>query len=349
MHSGDCFTCHGRPNFTGTLANGETVNLTIDAEHAKTNLHSRLGTCGVCHANFEGYPHPTTKQTACAKCHFNDQIEQGVSVNLPFQDTRSMVVALNNRCSTCHENKYIQSSNGSHAKILSSGNLSAPVCSDCHGSHDIQPVAQTDPSLGCVKCHAAAYNSLSTSVHGAAMVKKAPGDAPNCSTCHSSHTLEGPGNPDFRKNTVAVCLKCHQNETQMARYNLKADQFDSIVDNFHTMKVDVLERQDLNVTGDAPVCIDCHGSHSIRNAQDAGSSINPKNLLVTCLRCHYGQSGFVVAGRAHFSAASEAVKSADFLQRFFTYFIPANFVVLGLYILLDARKIWIERRKQPKQ
>ena len=345
-HSGDCLTCHAKPNFTGTFENGESISLSIDGELAKTNLHLRLGSCGVCHTGFDNYPHPTTKASACTQCHNNGDGSQAIQVSLPFKDARSLVVAMNIRCSTCHENKYIALTNGSHARIFKSGNLSAPMCSDCHSSHTIRPVAQTNTSLYCAKCHASSFNSLKTSIHGESLAKQAPADAPTCSTCHSSHSLNGPSDPDFRKNSVAICLKCHQDKAMMDRYNLPSDLFDTHVDNFHTMKVDVLERQDMNVTGDAPVCIDCHGAHSVRANSDQGSSISSTNLLVTCLKCHSGQTGFVVAGRAHFSSSSSAIQTVDGIQKFFSYFIPINFALLVIYILLDARKLWIERRRR---
>lgn len=349
MHSSDCLTCHGQRNFTGTLGDGIKVNLTIDAEVAKTNLHYRLGTCSLCHVGFDGYPHPNTKAANCSRCHFNDKINQEINVSLPFENSRALVVEMNNRCYTCHSMVFIAFVNGSHAKIMNSGNLSAPVCSDCHGSHSIQPVAKTDSSQSCARCHEATYSSFMSSVHGAELGKKSPADAPTCADCHGTHTLNGPSNPDFRKNSVAVCLKCHQDKTMMDRYNFPSDTFDTSVDNYHTVKVDVLGRQDFNVTGNTPVCIDCHGVHSIRAGTDQGSSVSPTNLLGTCLKCHFGQTGFTVAGRAHFSSSSVAIKAVKNIENFFGYFIPFIGGLLGVYILLDARKLWFERKKPTGQ
>ena len=347
MHSNDCMVCHSLPNFYGTLGDGEKINLTVDNEVVNTNLHTRLGKCSICHKGFDGYPHSNTKEITCSQCHFDDDNNQGINAILPFENSRALAAEMNNRCYTCHELVYVDYSNGNHAKIMSSGNLSAPLCSDCHSSHSVQPVDATDPNQYCTKCHAATYNSFMFSIHGAELEKINPADVPSCSDCHGSHTLNGPSNPAFLKNSVAVCLKCHQDKAMMDRYSLPADIFDTNVDNYHNLKIDVVGRQDLNVAGNTPVCVDCHGSHSIRSRADHGSSVDPANLLGTCLKCHIGETGFAVAGKAHTSSSSTTIKGVNFIRGFFRFFTPFTIGILVVYILLDVRKLRSERKTSP--
>ena len=347
-HSSDCMTCHGMENFTGTLGNGQVVNLSIDPAVASTNLHTRLGECSVCHKDFDGYPHPNTKEAACSQCHFQEEISPTVSAKLPFEDARELAAAMNVRCYTCHQPVYVQFTGGSHAKILNSGNLSAPVCSDCHGSHTIQPVALTDTSTYCIVCHGATYNSFMSSVHGTQLVKQNPADAPKCSDCHGSHTLNGPTNTSFLKKSVAACVKCHQDKAMMDRYGLSADMFDEKVDNYHNVGIEMVDRTDLNVVGSTPVCVDCHGDHSIRKSDDPGSAVSSAALLGTCLKCHAGETGFAVSGSAHLATASAGVKGAGIVRTIYQYLIPLSAGLLLGYIALDVRKSRSDRKSNPQ-
>jgi hypothetical protein len=77
-----------------------------------------------------------------------------------------------------------------------------------------------------------------------------------------------------------------------------------------------------------------------------GSTVDPNNLLGTCLKCHSGQPDFTVAGQAHISASSRGVKAVGYIEGFFGYFIPTMFGLLAVFIVLDGRKVWSERNNQ---
>jgi predicted CXXCH cytochrome family protein len=348
QHSGDCFTCHGKPNFTGMLGDGQEVNLSIDPEVSQTNLHYRLGTCAICHKNYEGYPHPNSTGTACSKCHFAGDTAAALQVALPYENTREMVVDLNKRCYVCHEMAFLDFSNGTHAKILKSNNNSAPLCSDCHGSHTIQHVTKDLASQSCAQCHAATYTSFQHSVHGANLANQSAEDALTCITCHGSHNMKGPSNVDFRKESVTVCLSCHEDQALMARYDLPADIFDPNIDNYHTVDVNLTEK-DLDVTGNTPVCYDCHGVHTIHASEDLGSLVNEANLTETCLKCHAGDSDFTVAGQAHLRSSSTSNLGARVIQSIFAFLTPISAGLLFVFIGLDVRKWWTQRNSSNRQ
>ena len=345
QHSSNCLLCHGLPNFTGALGDGVKIKLTMDSEAVKNNIHLRLGTCAICHKGFDDYPHSNSKGASCSQCHADGGINSEINVSLPFENSRELAVSTNDRCYTCHQMEYAKFSNGLHAKILNSGKLSAPVCSDCHGSHSIQIVSKTISSQSCTKCHEATYNSFMSSVHGTELQKKSTIDAPTCVDCHGSHTIDGPGDPNFRKNVVSICLKCHQDKIMMNRYNLPADLFDTGIDNYHAVKAQVVEQGGLNVAGNTPVCVDCHGVHSILSGSNSGSMVSSANLLDTCQKCHSGEADFTVSGRAHLRSSSSAIIDVTFVQKFFGYFTPISVGMVAIYIALDARKQWSERKK----
>ena len=131
----------------------------------------------------------------------------------------------------------------------------------------------------------------------------------------------------------------------MGRHDLASDIFDTNVDNYHAIKVDILERKDFNIIGNTPICVDCHGVHSIMPASNRNSAIGATNLRSTCLKCHPGNPDFNVSGRAHISASSRAFEGVGYVETFFRYLIPTIFVLLMIYILLDARKLWLDRNK----
>jgi hypothetical protein len=345
QHSNNCLLCHGISNFTGILGDGVKINLTLDSESVKNNIHLRLGTCTICHKGFDGYPHANSKGVNCSQCHSDGGINTEINVTLPFENSRELTVSTNDRCYVCHQTEYVKFSDGMHAKILNSGNPSAPVCSDCHGSHSVQIVTKTVSTQSCSKCHEATYNSFMSSVHGAELEKKSTIDAPTCVDCHGSHTIDGPINPDFRKNVVSICLKCHQDKIMMNRYNLPADIFDTGIDNYHAVKAETVGQGDLNAAGNTPVCVDCHGVHSILSGTKSGSMVSSTNLLSTCLKCHSGEADFNVTGRAHLRSSSSAMIDVTFIEKFFGYFTPISVVMVVIYIVLDARKQRSEHKK----
>ncbi len=46
-------------------------------------------------------------------------------------------------------------------------------------------------------------------------------------------------------------------------------------------------------------CASCHGTHDIFPSKDARSTINPKNLPVTCGKCHPGATENFAKGNVH--------------------------------------------------
>jgi hypothetical protein len=184
-----------------------------------------------------------------------------------------------------------------HGRALARGDRAAPSCLDCHGSHDVRPVA--DPSsrvarrrqhVTCGGCHADAARMAGSrlptrqagqwaeSVHGRAVLRGNPA-APSCAGCHGAHgEFREAGGPEGQ------CRRCHEDE---------AAAFD------RSPHAAVYRR--LGFSG----CVACHGSHDVREAE---GSLGAAGAMGVCRRCH-------AEGRGSFDLARSLAAEAEGARR----------------------------------
>ena len=213
------------------------------------------------------------------------------------------------QCITCHETLGDKESSLFKHDIHASKGVS---CADCHGGnrHEEEMEKSMDSSAGfrgvpkgddisttCANCHSNPekmkqfgsslptnqWDMLQTSVHGKSSVAGGEHVA-QCITCHGAHgivSVKNPTSPVYPLNVVKTCSQCHSNAAFMREYNpaLPVDQVEKYRTSVHGT---------LNAKGDPKpaACASCHGSHDIRAAKDAKSSIYAVNLPSTCARCH---------------------------------------------------------------
>ena len=342
----NCILCHTLPNLTGTIEDSSTLPLYVDMQEFESSVHGRLG-CAACHSELTGYPHPkSVGGTVCGQCHASDDPQRTVNSQLIYPNQRAMSIAMKDSCAECHGEEYQEALHGMHTIEMVSGNVQAPVCADCHGSHNIQAVSRASFSDTCGDCHAAIYSSFQSSIHGASHEWVEAEDAPTCADCHNVHDIIGPRDPGFRQASVEGCLRCHQDEKKMARYDLQASVFNSDVDNFHAVALVAYKRADLEISGSAPVCYECHGVHNIQPAENPGSAVNVDNMTGTCRKCHDNMlRSTATAAQAHTNPSAPALQ---FLGWMSVYFIPGAFGLMMVYIVFDARKRWVETRRDAK-
>ncbi len=154
------------------------------------------------------------KVAVCTDCHGVHEIETG-------KDTRSKVYPLNvgKTCSTCHANadymkeygisttQFADYSASVHAEaLLVRGDLSAPTCSTCHGSHGATPPSTDSVVHVCSTCHVIQGQLFESGPHKAAFESLGLG---GCVTCHTNHRIEHPTDAFIGTDTGAVCLNCH--------------------------------------------------------------------------------------------------------------------------------------------
>ena len=167
------------------------------------------------------------KAATCSDCH-------GAHSMLPAGNPKSRIFRNNipSTCgqSGCHANiekKYLA---GIHGQALESGNNGAPVCTDCHGDHQILAPSNPHSTVSsnnivqmCSHCHASvrltqryglpknAVGSYLDSYHGLAK-QGGMTTVANCASCHGAHEIlpsSNPNSPINVANIAKTCGKCH--------------------------------------------------------------------------------------------------------------------------------------------
>ena len=185
-----CLKCHSK-KLKKQLEDGETLFLQIDGEIFGDSVHRVIG-CTGCHRDVAKSKHPARH---------------------PIASAREYSLKHNQTCSQCHEANHTEYKDSVHAQMLAAGNVSAPVCSDCHSSHSIQQRAVYEPVSGepCSGCHQDIYQAYEESVHGQArahgnVIREDHVKAPICSDCHQSHQVTAVAAVNYLRGT---CLECH--------------------------------------------------------------------------------------------------------------------------------------------
>jgi hypothetical protein len=249
-----CLECHDDDSMTMERG-GKTVSLYVRSATLKASAHAKL---------------------ACVQCHvgFDPESDPHKSEITPVQ------------CGPCHEAVQAQHAKSLHGRAIARGDLLAPRCKDCHGTHDILPAADSRSPIFplrvaflCGKCHQEGVpvhrplavrqdqilENFSESIHGGALLQKGLIVAPNCASCHTPHSIlphTDPTSSIARRNIARTCTKCHVEIEQIHEKVIRGELWEKGV---HVL----------------PACVDCHQPHKVRNVfYDQGMASNE------CMRCH---------------------------------------------------------------
>jgi cytochrome b subunit of formate dehydrogenase len=232
-----CVSCHSQ-NITTVTAGTDSVQLKIAQEqvcvscHGTNKVSTETGPTKSFVMSYEASVHGQAlkngngKAANCVDCHGNHDMRKGT-------DPKSFVNRVNipNTCAKCHPTIAAEYKASIHGTAFLAGNKDAPVCTDCHGEHNIlNPVNPKAPTSHanvsqevCSKCHtsvalSAKYglnpNRLSTfrdSYHGLALEGGATTVA-NCASCHTAHNVYPSSDPRSsvnKANLAKTCGKCH--------------------------------------------------------------------------------------------------------------------------------------------
>jgi hypothetical protein len=246
-----CLGCHGNKDFSLDLSKKERLPLFVDIHAFAGSVHSSLD-CSACHAGFSAEKHPSRV----------------------FKTRREYTVAGSQLCKTCHT-RFRSAMHTKMAEMLKKG---GKVCVDCHGAHAIQPAPKgmAKDSGYCLACHS---NALAMSFRdGEKQSLQVDAEALNlsvhsklyCSDCHFGFSVEEhpermfQGKRDYVIAASESCRRCH---------------FDKYTKTLESIHYAVLSQGNLN----APVCVDCHGAHSIPPvAKERAASAK------RCEKCHVG-------------------------------------------------------------
>lgn len=237
-NAAQCQSCHGPAH---TIVPSSDPSSPV----ARPNIAK---TCGSCHAQkfvMEGsglseqpifsysesvhgmaVTNGSTKAAVCTDCHGHHEI-------LLARDGDSPINRFNipKTCGQCHGNIASEFMTSVHGKAVARGKSQAPVCTDCHGIHNIKSHIDPKSSVAsqqiarttCGQCHGGvkltqelgvAGGRLSTyedSYHG--LAKRLGSDvAANCASCHGVHNILPSSDPKAttnKANVVKTCGKCH--------------------------------------------------------------------------------------------------------------------------------------------
>ncbi len=199
------------------------------------------------------------------------------------------------------------------------------TCEDCHNSHEFNVPSKgserrtawhkTIPDTCGAKCHEDQLEAYVASVHGEELLDKGNMKSAVCTDCHTSHNIAGTASETFKLANVNACGSCHEKELQ------------SFADTYHGQ---------VNRLGYAYAakCADCHESHKILPADHPKSTINPKNRLKTCTKCHSDKKPGMHDATPGFVTFGPHANTHDF-EKYPQMYIASKFMV-GLLIFVFA-------------
>ena len=257
-----CIECHRNP-IAHVTATQDTTQLKVAQEKLCLSCHlddpnvkaAMSPTAGFI-AAYEGSVHGAALQRGngkaanCVDCHGSHEMKKG-------SDPTSRVAKANipQTCAKCHARVANEFNYSVHGLAVKNGNMSAPVCTDCHGEHNIlkisdprSPVAAGNVSSQvCSPCHSSVklnqkfglasdrFKSFSDSYHGLAG-KAGSIQVANCASCHGVHDIKRSSDPTSRinkANLVKTCGTCHpganENFTKGAVHIVASEKKDDIL------------------------------------------------------------------------------------------------------------------------
>jgi cytochrome b subunit of formate dehydrogenase len=357
VHGGlSCTDCHSK----GPFGEHEEVPAAVD--------------CGSCHEDqaaayaksFHGQARAKGEKEApsCTDCHGNAHLiftsDDPKSVH-----SRGQIPSM---CARCHaDTKLIQKfeipvedpvgryKNSVHGRAVAAGNLKAAVCSDCHGSHEIQPGREMTSNTSkrsipqtCGKCHKDVLADYSVSVHGEAVAKGIL-EAPSCVDCHGEHGIVETKSPDSPVSPMHLATKtcghCHADVTLAKRYGFSTERLSTYLQSYHGMAV----RRGATTVAN---CSSCHGIHKILRSTDPRSSIFPGNLASTCGKCHPGASQEFARTNVHLETSPTSAPVLYYVRLLYLWVIGLtvagmlahNFVIYLAAVLRKLREQRASRR-----
>src|SRR5258705_5442923 len=190
-----CGSCHADGNrmkaFNPSLRTDQ-LSLYHTSVHgtklAKADDH--VAVCTDCHGVHDilagGDPrspvHPTNVADTCKRCHADAELMKSY------------------RLATTQFADYTDSVH--HEAMVVRGDLSAPTCSTCHGSHGAVPPNDASVANVCSTCHVLQAQFFAESDHKEAFPQ-------GCATCHSSHKIKHPHDNFVGLAKGAACAECH--------------------------------------------------------------------------------------------------------------------------------------------
>lgn len=248
--------------------------------------------CVECHDK-AGVDDSVHKGLSCAECHRGLETRGGTPPHQLKKDLPPPSCA----SGSCHQEAANARPGGSPAAYPDSVHGRANLerhepevarCWDCHGRHNIKPlddprstVNRRNIPLTCSRCHEdmqvvvkfnihaeSPYQEYRRSVHGRALYDKGLLDVGAvCTDCHGVHNIQGVGTAGLQAKEPATCGKCHR---------LILEEYQGSIHGREAAKGNI----------DVPLCVDCHGEHTVAAAAAPEAPTSKTHVADTCSGCH---------------------------------------------------------------
>jgi formate dehydrogenase gamma subunit len=206
-----CMSCH----IENPEVAGQTIYGTPFMQSFQDSVHGK--------ALFECNP----EAPSCVDCHGSHEVAR--AADQISHVSRGEIVT---SCSQCHQEAAEDYLHSVHAEVFSKGNLDAPVCTDCHGEHNILHHADPDSPVApanlaeqvCGDCHGSVklterygldsdrVDTFEDSFHGLA-ARGGAVEVVNCASCHGYHDVRTEDDPEsliHPDNLANTCGACHE-------------------------------------------------------------------------------------------------------------------------------------------
>src|SRR5659263_408433 len=167
-------------------------------------------------------------------------------------------------------------------------------CTDCHADIKTLPHTARLKRVDCSGSHSEVTAAYSKSRHVVAADRKPVVNGPTCADCHAAEKLA-------------------------ARYGLSGDKVRGYEQSHHGLSARMGDKTVAN-------CSSCHGVHEIFPSSDPRSTIHPKNLPVTCGKCHPGATANFASGNIHVGPGGTGGMIKAWVERIYIWLIV---VVIG--------------------
>ncbi len=234
----NCLTCHRHEVTLGGMT-GDTLSHKVAQEKLCLSCHldnpevrARTSPTAGFIAAYEKSVHGAAllkgnpRAANCIDCHGSHEMQKGV-------ESASLVSKKNipSTCGKCHEEITKEFRQSIHGVAAANGVKDAPVCTDCHGEHNILPPSDPRSSVAaanvsarvCSPCHSSVklsekygiasnrFQTFEDSYHGLA-IRAGDVEVANCASCHGAHNIKPSSDSTStisKANLARTCGKCH--------------------------------------------------------------------------------------------------------------------------------------------
>ena len=310
-----CLKCHSK-KLKKKLEDGETMLLQVSGGDFETSVHRVIG-CTGCHRDVPKGKHPSREPISsqrdyslkhndtCRQCHaakytaykgsVHAKMVEGGNAKSPVCSDCHSAHAIQQQavyepisgepCSKCHGeiyDAYAQSVHGlarTNGNVIREDHIQAPICADCHRSHDVNAVAASNYLRNtCLDCHDGAAVAHEQWLPNAARHM----NSVSCASCHSP-MAERRVDLQLYDNLTHLPVAQQDGEGQ---YQARLEEIDASGDGLDSVELWKLVRQGSR-QGQA-VDVTLRGRMEVTTGVEAHRLAPRAEAVRSCESCHQG-------------------------------------------------------------